>query len=276
MPLNAQQQAMLSSGLNQPVPPSGGTMPPLGGEERVPTTFKKISGVDDGNYGMPFSTGTTIGDSGTIPVNTANPGEHRAQDFNEVGGNVAGLFGRNSLGEKAKTFIPEAKDPLDEQTNTFEDAYSKGYTSTENRKESSATTGMEIGAGVGSILGPWGTVIGGAIGRGIGHLAGGKEGAEGDAGTMRAARLAKRDDRARDQQVRQAAAKDLDKKIKESTGEDWNDFGKMLKRKKRKYQLQYEIRKTQSAGRKKSWKDFKAKSADKDYLDEIENVDQYV
>ncbi len=289
MPVSATELAMLSS----PVP-----VPAELGDNQSPFTARDVSAnsalsgatPDPNGVQLPVRSGTTRFSSENLPtsslsnesLSTSTPnhfsGEKYSGPGDVVGERVGGLVGQRPIDpSEVKTNIPEAIDSLTKETNQFSSAYSEGYTSTENRKESSATTGMEIGAGIGSLLGPMGTVWGGAIGRGIGYLAGGKEGAEGDAGTMRAARLAKRDDRARDQQVRQAAAKELDKKIKESTGEDWNDFGKMLKRKKKKYTLQYEIRKSQDEQRKTAWKDFKSKrDLEDEYLDEMGNVDQYL
>ena len=51
----------------------------------------------------------------------------------------------------------------------------------------------------------------------------------------------------------------------------------MLKRKKKKYTLQREIRKSQNEQRKTAWKDFKSKrDLEDEYLDEMGNVDQYL
>ena len=202
MPLDA-KDAMLTAGLNQPVQP-----PPPG-----MSNFQAISGVNPNmNYGMPFSSGSTIENSGTTIVNTANPGEVRAQDFNEVGGNVAGLYGRDYSPEDTKTFIPEAKDPLEEQTNEFITAYDEGY---------------EVQDGT---IDAFGNVIPGSLGR------------SGEAGTNRAARLAKREDRYQDREARRKA---FDEMVE----------GGMKKKDARK--IKREMRRGARASRKDAWKTFK-------------------
>ena len=200
MPLDV-KDAMLSAGLNQPVQP-----PPPG-----MSNFQAISGVNPSmNYGMPFKSGSTIENSGTITVNTANPGEVRAQDFNEVGGNVAGLYGRNYSPEDTKAFIPEAKDPTEEQTNEFITAYDEGYEVQDDR--------------YGEILDEAGLQR------------------KGEAGTNRAARLAKREDRYQDRQARREA---FDEAV--SGGMKKNDARKIKR----------EMRRGARASRKDAWKTFK-------------------
>jgi hypothetical protein len=194
MPLDT-KDAMLSSGLNQPVTP-----PPPG-----MSNFQSISGVNPNiTYGMPFTSGSTINNSGTTSVNTANPGEVRAEDFNQVGGNVAGLYGRNQSLEDTKAFIPEAPDPIAEETDEFIDAYEDGYTAE---------------TGIGKLLG-----------------------SEAEAGTMKAARLARRDDRRADKKARRKAAREAK--------EDGYS-------KKEARQLKRQLRKGARATRKESWKTFK-------------------
>lgn len=200
MPLDA-KDAMLTAGLNQPVQP-----PPPG-----MSNFQAISGVNPNmNYGMPFGTGSTIQNSGTTLVNTANPGQVEARDFNEVGGNVAGLYGRDYSPEDTKAFIPEAKDPTEEQTNEFLKAYEEGI---ETDSYNSAL-GVDIEGGF----------------------------AKGEAGTMRAARLAKREDRYDDKKARQKA---FDEMVQ----------GGMKKKDARK--IKREMRRGARASRKDAWKTFK-------------------
>ena len=201
MPLDT-KDAMLSSGLNQPVqPPSQGM-----------SNFQAISGVNPGmNYGMPFSSGSTISNSGTTFVNTANPGDVRAQDFNEVGGNVAGLFGRQQQdAEESKTFIPEAPDPVTEETNKFIEAMDEGYTVEDGR--------------FGEILDEAGLQRTGA------------------AGTKRAARLARREDRYQDRKARRKAFKEM---------KDDGMSGSEAR------QIKRQMRKGARATRKEAWKTYK-------------------
>lgn len=210
MPLDA-RDAMLTAGLNQPVQP-----PPPG-----MSNFQAISGVNPNmNYGMPFSTGSTIQNSGTTVVNTANPGQVEARDFNEVGGNVAGLYGRDYSPEDTKAFIPEAKDPVEEQTNEFIDAYDEGY---------------EVQDGT---IDAFGNVIPGSLER------------SGEAGTMRAARLAKREDRYQDREARREAQENM-----------YDDLvaGGMKKGKARRQarRMKREMRRGARASRKDAWKTFK-------------------
>ncbi len=203
MPTNlAPQQAMMTSGLSQPIPPP--TMP--GSNFQIANPFQGIAGTNPGmNYGMPFSTGSTIADSGTMDgdrVNTANPGSVRAQDFNQTGSNVAGLYGRDYSPEEAKTYIPPEKDNQEEQTNMFLKADEEGYTSTEDTRADMAADWGAKGAGIGTIVAPgFGTAVGGTIGAGLGYIAGKKEGEQVEGG-IKGARAAKRADRTADRKAR--------------------------------------------------------------------------
>lgn len=237
MPLDA-KDAMLTAGLNQPVQP-----PPPG-----MSNFQAISGVNPNmNYGMPFGTGSTIQNSGTTVVNTANPGQVEARDFNEVGGNVAGLYGRDYSPEDTKAFIPEAKDPTEEQTNEFLKAYEEGYTVEEGRREDlidMGVTGVEqkydslsdknkerlekLGIDAQKIEGL------GKIGQSLKRSGGQND--------MRSARLAKREDRYSDKKARRAAF-DAAREAGASRGE-----ARRMKR---------EMRRGARASRKDAWKTFK-------------------
>lgn len=221
MPVDA-KDAMLTAGLSSPTPP-----PPQPG-----SNFQAISGVNPSmNYGMPFGTGTTVANSGaTQAVNTfdpvsggfqgVTPGTTLSRDINEVGGNVAGLYGRDYSPEDTKAFIPEAKDPLEEQTNEFIDAYDEGY---------------EVQDGT---IDAFGNVVEGDFDR------------KGEAGTMRAARLAKREDRYQDREARREAEDKM-----------YNDLvaGGMKKGKARREarRMKREMRKGARASRKAAWKTFK-------------------
>ena len=245
MPLDA-KDAMLTAGLNNPTPP-----PPQPG-----SNFQVISGVSQGSYGMPFGTGATIANAGaTAPVNNFNPGGFQgvtpgttlARDFNEVGGNVAGLYGRDYSPEDTKAFIPEAKDPTEEQTNEFLKAYEEGYTVEEGRREDlidMGVTGVEqkydslsdknkerlekLGIDAQKIEGL------GRIGQSL-KRSGGKN-------DMRSARLAKREDKYSDKKARRAAF-DAAREAGASRGE-----ARRMKR---------EMRRGARASRKDAWKTFK-------------------
>ena len=138
------------------------------------------------------------------------PGSTLARDFNEVGGNVAGLFGRDYSLENTEAFIPEAKDPTEEQTNEFIDAYDEGY----EADSYNSALGIDIEGGF----------------------------AKGEAGTMRAARLAKREDRYDDKEARRKA---FDEMVE----------GGMKRKDARK--IKREMRKGAKASRKAAWKTFK-------------------
>ena len=246
MPLDV-KDAMLTAGLNNPTPP-----PPQPG-----SNFQAISGVNPSmNYGMPFGTGATIATAGaTAPVNNFNPGGFQgvtpgttlARDFNEVGGNVAGLYGRDYSPEDTKAFIPEAKDPTEEQTNEFLKAYEEGYTVEEGRRENlidMGVTGVEqkydslsdknkerlgkLGIDAEKIEGL------GRIGQSLKRSGGQND--------MRSARLAKREDRYSDKKARRAAF-DAAREAGASRGE-----ARRMKR---------EMRRGARASRKDAWKTFK-------------------
>ena len=207
MPIDA-KDAMLTAGLNSPTPP-----PPQPG-----SNFQNISGVSTGSYGMPFGSGETIANAGTVPVNNFNPsyefdvtpGTTLSRDINEVGGNVAGLFNRDYSGEDTKAFIPEAKDPTVEATNEFIDAYDEGF----------ETDGYNSALGI--------------------DIVGGNK--EGEAGTMKAARLAKRTDRYEDKKARKKAFDDM-----VEDGMKKSDARKIKR----------EMRRGSRASRKEAWKTFK-------------------
>ena len=228
MPVDA-KDAMLTAGLNSPTAP-----PPQQG-----SNFQAISGVAPGmNYGM------------FPPANNYNPGEFGrieggstlSKDINEVGGNVAGLYGRDYSPEETKAFIPEAKDPLEEQTNEFLTAYDEGMTATEDSRAEYAAVGAAAGATMGAVGAP--------IGATIGFLMGDKEGETRAAGTMGAARMARREDRLKDMQARQKASKAMYDDLVE---------GGMKKGKARRQarRMKREMRKGARATRKEAWKTFK-------------------
>ena len=215
MPVDA-KDAMLMAGLSSPTPP-----PP-----QSVSNFQNISGVGMGDFGMPFTSGSTIQNSGTTVVNTANPGEVRSRDFNEVGSNVAGLYGRNFSPEGSKAFIPEAEDPLEKQTNEFIEAFEEGHT-----KETDADI--------------W---SGGWSGKGN----------EKEAYTMGAARQAKRDDRKQDREVRQSMRKDMWEDLAqkyEDAGMSKGEANRKARRESRR--AKRSMRQAQHAQRKESWETFK-------------------
>ena len=191
------------------------------GAQQTASYFGAKSGAGAPN--MPIGTGTTMYD----PM--------QQEDIRNVGVT-------NTDQDALETYIPEAADPLEEQTNMFSDAYTKGYTATQD---------VSGGGGYGSAAGTH--FSGGSFNfgaplkiLGIDH----KKGDTGEAGTMQAARMAKRDDRESDQEVFQKAQKD----IKADLIAGGMKKGKARRQARRaKRQLRRGMRRT----RKDAWKSFK-------------------
>ena len=181
------------------------------GAQQAASYFGAQPGVGAPN--MPIGTGTTM----------YNPMQQ--EDIRNVG---ITNTDQNAL----ETYIPEAADPLEEQTNVFSDAYTKGYTATQDVSGS---------GGYGSTA---------SIIYGIGKYTGHKEGDTGAAGTMQAARMAKRDDRESDQEVYQKAQKDIKADL---------IAGGMKKGKARRQarRAKRQIRRGMRTTRKDAWKSFK-------------------
>ena len=183
----------------------------------------------------------------SLPIGSGVP-MFAAEDIANVGGVTSA-----APVEDTKTFIPELPDPLEEQTSMFTDAYSKGYTTTEDTRgkaDSSVAAGAATGAAIGSVVPGLGTLVGAGIGATIGLFAGHKEGKTAEAGTMQAARLAKRDDRASDKEVRREAKKDMQARL-EASGMKKGKARRQSRKMKRR------IRGSQKAERKEAWKTFK-------------------
>jgi len=191
---------------------------------------------------MPIGTGTTVYD----PM--------QQEDIRNVG---ITNTDQNAL----ETYIPEAADPLEEQTNMFSDAYTKGYTATQD---------VSGGGGYGSDAQSY--LLGGSFGTtakvlGIGALSH-KKGDTGAAGTMQAARMAKRDDRESDQEVFQKAQKD----IKADLIAGGMKKGKARRQARRaKRQLRRGMRRT----RKDAWKSFKGDQKLKRQQDAYDYEEKY-
>ena len=54
-------------------------------------------------------------------------GDVSVMDLNREASNVGGIVQETQDAENWKTFVPEAKDPLEEETNEFETAYNEGH-----------------------------------------------------------------------------------------------------------------------------------------------------
>ena len=214
MPINAQTaQAMLAT----PVPTPGNN-------SYNPWQDYDVNSVDD------------------MGVNADAMGDIDTFDLTRTASNVGGIVKESKDPTEWATDVPELTDPLEEQTNTFIDAYDQGYTATEDSRQEYAA----LGAAAGSTLG----AVGAPIGATVGWLMGDKEGDRGEAGTMRAARMARREDRLTDMQTRQKAQEGM-----------YDDLvaGGMKKGKARRQarRMKRELRKGQRAERKDAWKTFK-------------------
>ena len=147
MPVSATELAMLSS----PVP-----VPAELGDNQSPFTARDVSAnsalsgaaPDPNGVQLPVRSGATRFSSENLPTSNLNnenlltSGARYSGPADVVGERVGGLVGQRPTDpSEVKTNIPEAIDSLTKETNQFSSAYSEGYTSTENRKESSATTG---------------------------------------------------------------------------------------------------------------------------------------
>tara|TARA_R110000751_G_scaffold183083_1_gene289882 strand:+ start:93 stop:833 length:741 start_codon:yes stop_codon:yes gene_type:complete len=172
-------------------------------------------------------------------------------------GSEIGMFGQEDIknvgitsgGEVAKSFIPEAADPLTEQENMFSDAYNKGYTTTQDVSGAGgyADTLIESGEKASLFASAHGPARASKIG---GRILGHKKGETFEKGTMAAARHAKRDDRESDQEVFQKA----EKEIKADLIAGGMKKGKARRQARRsKRQLRRGMRST----RKAAWKSFK-------------------
>jgi hypothetical protein len=183
------------------------------GAQQAASYFGAQSGAGAPN--MPIGAGTTMYD----PM--------QQEDIRNVG---ITNTDQNAL----ETYIPEAADPLEEQTNMFSDAYTKGYTATQ---DVSGTGGYgDVGVKI------W--ALGGT------GITSHKKGDTGEAGTMQAARMAKRDDRESDQEVYQKAQKDIKADLI-AGGAKKGQARRQARRAKR--QLRRGMRRT----RKDAWKSFK-------------------
>ena len=176
---------------------------------------------------MPIGTGTTMYD----PM--------QQEDIRNVG---ITSTDQNAL----ETYIPEAADPLEEQTNMFSDAYNKGYTATQDVSGTGGYGEKGINMAVGGNM-----AHSQVIGRlGMKNILGHNKGDTFEKGTMEAARHAKRDDRESDQQVYQKAQKE----IKADLIAGGMKKGKARRQARRaKRQLRRGMRRT----RKDAWKSFK-------------------
>lgn len=212
---NQAQTAMLGA----PTPPPA----PTGQLGASPNSYNPWQTYDNPNTGQ-------VGlDAADAAGNAEGVGDVSAMDLNRVAANVGGIT-TDSIGADEehgwKTFVPEAADPVEEEINEFEDAYSEGYT-----KE----TKGDIWSG------GWSA-----------------EGTEKGAGTMAAARTAKRDDRKQDRENRQEMRKDMwdDKKAEyEAQGMSEGKANRKARRDSRR--AKRAVRKGQHAQRKESWDTFK-------------------
>jgi len=198
----------------------------------------------------PYTTGDATSDYASMAGSGTGLSQVNEADMDLTGANVGGLVKDTTSSDQWKTFTPERVDPLEEQTNMFLDAYDEGYTSETDSRLGYAGVGAAAGAGAGMILPVLGNVTGAAIGGTVGFLMGDKKGETAEAGTMEAARMARRADRLNDMQVRRKAADALEEDLRAGGMGKW-------KAKKQARRMKRELRKGARAERREAWKTFK-------------------
>ena len=150
-----------------------------------------------------------------------------SNDLNRVASNVGGIVKDSPGGaEQWKTYTPESKDMVEEETNEFLDAFNKGHT-----KETEADIWSGGWSGEGNIK---------------------------EAGTMGAARQAKRDDRKQDREARQEQRQDQWESLKEQYMEEGMSEAKANRKARRESRrTKRAVRQGQTDARKASWEAFK-------------------
>jgi len=167
--------------------------------------------------------------AGASSADSASPGLTgvSSNDMNRVASNVGGIVKDSTGGaDEWKTFTPEKKDMVEEETNEFVDAFNEGHT-----KETDADI--------------W---SGGWSGKGN----------QKEAGTMGAARQAKRDDRKKDRESRQSQRQEQWEDLKaQYKAEGMSDGEAHRKARRESRRTKRAVRQGQTDSRKASWEAFK-------------------
>jgi hypothetical protein len=185
--------------------------------------------------------------AGAASMGSENPGLTgvSANDLNRVASNVGGIVKDSPGGaEQWKTYTPESKDMVEEETNEFLDAFNKGHV-----KETEGDIWSGGWSGEGNIK---------------------------EAGTMGAARQAKRDDRKQDREARQQQRQEQWELLKEQYMEEGMSEAKANRKARRESRrTKRAVRQGQTDARKASWEAFKGERELQSQDDAMKLQNQY-